>query len=125
MIRVIVLLIFFLLLNVNCFEAKVLDKRFQIIPLPQNIEVKNGNGISFSDISFVLTEDTIEYPVLGELLDRLPRLRKSGIGVKLLIDLVETPESGDGYVLDINKDEIKVMSRGRSGLFYGCQHWNS
>ena len=121
MIRVIVLLIFFLLLNVNCFEAKVLDKRFQIIPLPQNIEVKNGNGISFSDISFVLTEDTIEYPVLGELLDRLPRLRKSGIGVKLLIDLVETPESGDGYVLDINKDEIKVMSRGRSGLFYGCQ----
>ena len=109
MIRVIVLLIFFLLLNVNCFEAKVLDKRFQIIPLPQNIEVKNGNGISFSDISFVLTEDTIEYPVLGELLDRLPRLRKSGIGVKLLIDLVETPESGDGYVLDIPVGGINLV----------------
>lgn len=102
-------------------EAKTLNECFRIIPKPQQIEVKKGEGLKFGDLRYVSVSDTVAMPVLGALMDGLPRVPKSGKGVILKLTDKHVPESVEGYVLEIRPEGVVITSRGEAGLFYGCQ----
>lgn len=108
-------------LFINNLSGKELNKNFQLIPLPQNIEIIDEQGISYNDISYILFEGNEEFPVLSNILDKLPRYKKKGKGIILKLTETNTPISEEGYSLDINKDNIHIQSRSKTGLFYGCQ----
>lgn len=64
-------------------QAKGLDPRFQILPLPQNIEILKGQGIAGSELGYIVSKGESKIPVLGTLLDALPRIEKQGAGITL------------------------------------------
>lgn len=70
-------LLFLLGLSVR-MSAVGLDKRFQILPLPQQMEIQKGKGISAGELSFVTMKGEGEIPVLGNMLDALPRYECTG-----------------------------------------------
>lgn len=108
-------------LFINNLSGKELNKNFQLIPLPQNIEIIDEQGISYNDISYILFEGNEVFPVLSDILDKLPRYKKKGKGVILKLTETNTPISEEGYSLEINKDNIHIQSQSKTGLFYGCQ----
>lgn len=108
-------------LFINNLSGKELNKNFQLIPLPQNIEIIDEQGISYNDISYILFEGNEVFPVLSDILDKLPRYKKKGKGIILKLTETNTPISEEGYSLEINKDNIYIQSRSKTGLFYGCQ----
>lgn len=116
----IVLLLFFCWGGTNVWAGS-LPKQFQLIPLPREIEVLKGKGINMHEISFVIAADTARIPVLGELLDALPRTKRAGKGVVLSLSEQYTPESSEGYVLKVATEKIEITARTQVGLFYGCQ----
>lgn len=101
--------------------ASDVNKDFQLLPLPQHMELHKENSLSVSEITHIRMSGDTEYPVMPELLSRLPRYKKEGIGVVLALSEKDVPESGEGYVMDINSKEIKLTARSAAGLFYGCQ----
>lgn len=78
-------------------QAKGLDPRFQILPLPQNIEILKGQGIAGSELAYIVSKGESKIPVLGTLLDALPRIEKQGTGITLSLSEQNTPESPEGY----------------------------
>lgn len=102
-------------------QAKELSRQFQLIPLPRQIEVVSEKGLTCPDVSYITLEGEGEFPVLSDILDRLPRAANSGKGVFLKLTATGTPESEEGYVLEVTKESIRVQSRSAAGLFYGCQ----
>lgn len=114
------------LLLVSCWGganvwAGNLPKQFQLLPLPQKVERLKGKGINVHELSFVIAEDTATIPILGKLLDALPRVKKAGKGVILSLSGQNTPESPEGYVLKVTTETIEITARAQTGLFYGCQ----
>ena len=102
-------------------QAKGLDPRFQILPLPQNIEILKGQGIAGSELAYIVSKGESKIPVLGTLLDALSRIEKQGAGITLSLSEQNTPESPEGYTLEITSRGVTLQSRGQAGLFYGCQ----
>lgn len=102
-------------------SAKSLNSKFQILPLPQNIEIISENGLKGSDLSFIITEGEFAMPILGPLTGSLPRCKNSGKGIVLRLTTSSTPESEEGYLLEIGKKGVTISSKTKAGLFYGCQ----
>lgn len=111
-------LIAFISISVCCDE---LNQRFQIIPLPQHVEVQKGAGIHASAITYISMLGDADYPVMPELLSRLPRYKRDGIGISLSISETGVPESPEGYVLEVCSEGVRIIAREAAGLFYGCQ----
>lgn len=102
--------------------ANALDKHFQLLPLPQQIEIQKGKGIRANELSFIVLQGEGETPVLGTLLDALPRYEKKGEkGIILSLSDENVPKSAEGYLLEISSKGIIVKARSEAGLFYGCQ----
>lgn len=108
------ILILFLLLQLPfaVIGAEGLDKRFQILPLPQKIELLKGQGVAGNDLSYIIVQGKGEIPVLGTLLNSLPRKETQGKGVVLSLSEQEknlseqgTPESAEGYILTVTPKE--------------------
>ena len=114
-------LLFLLGLSVR-MSAVGLDKRFQILPLPQQMEIQKGKGISAGELSFVTMKGEGEIPVLGNMLDALPRYAVKGVkGVTLSMTGKDVPASPEGYVLEVSSKGVAIRARSHAGLFYGCQ----
>lgn len=114
-------LLFLLGLSVR-MSAVGLDKRFQILPLPQQMEIQKGKGISAGELSFVTMKGEGEIPVLRNMLDALPRYAVKGVkGVTLSMTGKDVPASPEGYVLEVSSKGVAIRARSHAGLFYGCQ----
>ncbi len=94
-------------------------KVFPVIPEPQKIENRRGASLAPSALTHI-TVSGAEMPVLYGALDRLPQGKRAGAGVQLLIDSIASPESPEGYILDIDSKGATVRSRDAAGLFYGA-----
>ena len=115
-------LLFLLGLSVR-MSAVGLDKRFQILPLPQQMEIQKGKGISAGELSFVTMKGEGEIPVLGNMLDALPRYAVKGVkGVTLSMTEKDVPVSPEGYVLEVSSKGIAIRARSQAGLF-GMSFW--
>ena len=94
---------------------------FKILPQPQSVEMLDADGISWDELTCLLTETDTPMPVVDALLDRLPRCPGKGKAVTLLLTSSNVPESAEGYVLTVSCDGVTICSSGKAGLFYGCQ----
>lgn len=94
---------------------------FRLVPQPQMVELSKGKGLRYGELKYVTSCDSAVVPVLGEILDRLPRTKKKGKGVVLVLSGKDVPASAEGYVLKIGSDGVTITARGSAGLFYGCQ----
>ena len=107
-------------LSGNLF-ARELDKVFQLLPQPQSVEVYDGKGISYADVKCVISSSGTSIPVLGPLLDELPRCERKGVKVLLSLSEQNLPDSPEGYELVVEPEQILIRARTDAGLFYGCQ----
>lgn len=95
---------------------------FRVIPQPQQVDVVRKNCIDWSELFYITIEGDTQMPVLGELLDRLPRHVVAGrAGVRLVKTADDTPASEEGYLLVLNKTGATISAKTDAGLFYGCQ----
>ena len=112
------LFLLFLISLLPMISRAQLNSKFQLLPLPQQIEVHNNGSYKWDAVSYI-TGDTI--PVLGPLLDQLTQYPQKGkIGVSLNITSKNVPESEEGYILTIDRNKIEINARSVKGLFYGC-----
>lgn len=117
-----IFVLFFLLSLLTVAKATDLDKHFRILPLPQEIEVRKERGLNVNELSFVVVQGEGEMPVLGSMLDELPRYVKKGAkGVTLSFTEENVPDSPEGYVLEVSSKGVIIRARSKAGLFYGCQ----
>lgn len=101
--------------------ARDLDPAFQLLPQPQSVELLSGKGFTGSELTFVSATSGTPVPVLGAIVDALPRSVRAGKGLFLKITDSNVPDSPEGYVLEVNSKGVTITSRDKTGLFYGCQ----
>ena len=68
-----ILLLLCLCLFIEEIASRELDKTFQLLPQPQSIELTSGKGINYWELSYILSSDTTSIPILGDMLNKLPR----------------------------------------------------
>ena len=105
-------------------QADRLPQPFLVIPQPKQIEINKGIGLESGQLRHLNTIGTFERPVMGSILSRLTEsdtYGKQGILTLRLDDSENIPASAEGYVLKIENGNTEVSSRGKAGLFYGCQ----
>ena len=107
-------------------SAVGLDKRFQILPLPQQMEIQKGKGISAGELSFVTMKGEGEIPVLGNMLDALPRYAVKGVkGVTLSMtgkDVPASPEVCIGSLFQRGLPSVPVLM---PDCFMVARPWSS
>lgn len=117
--RLIILLL--VCVSTNLIAANF-EKHFKLVPLPQLIEERKGDGIHTKDLMYITAEEGVNIPVLGMMLDGLPRVGKKGMkGIMLSLSNQDVPQSEEGYTLDVSANGVTIKARSRAGLFYGCQ----
>lgn len=97
------------------------DTYFKILPQPQLIEINGKKGIRTADVTFILAKEEAQIPVLGNIINTLPRYKKQGVGINLILTDEKVPEEKEGYTLEINSKGVIISSKSQAGLFYGCQ----
>lgn len=114
-----------LLLCIYLFIGKVssqeLDKTFQLLPQPQSVELTSGKGINYLELSCILPSNETPIPVLGEMLDKLPRYLREGKPIRLQLTHQNVPTSPEGYRMEINDKGVRISAKDITGIFYGCQ----
>ncbi|MEG2855609.1 family 20 glycosylhydrolase [Bacteroides sp.] len=101
--------------------GKSLDKVFQLMPQPQKVEVKSGIAFNHDQLTYLVTKEGTDIPVLRPILDALPRSVRKGKGVQLTLTTNGVPDSDEGYVLQISTNGASILAKTSTGLFYGCQ----
>ncbi len=101
-----------------------LSSYFQLIPLPQKIElISASEGISFLTLKAICLQGYALRPVMYGPLKPLSINNKSGKGILTLNISTgnNLPDSDEGYVLEIKDGQVTISARAQAGLFYGCQ----
>lgn len=103
-------------------DSRNFDKYFKLLPKPQKVEFLSGT-FQITDLQSIYLVGIAKRPVLEPSLHRLPLASSSEKGV-LTLTLAQNqdlPSSSEGYILEIRNGKITITSRGKAGLFYGCQ----
>jgi len=108
----------------NSDKVSQLPNPFKVIPHPQEIEVFNGKGLKYGELTGITLIGFKNRPAMGDILSQIPEYQdganKSTLNLKLedINPVVRNPE---GYLLTIADGNVTIESAGQSGLFYGCQ----
>lgn len=102
-----------------CAFAQTPADDWALLPAPHQIELTGGGEAPADRYTYISAEEDA-LPVLFGRMDALPRAQRPGSGIFLALDSVTTPESREGYVLEITPDRVDVRARSRAGLMYGC-----
>lgn len=89
-----------------------------LVPQPKQMQVGLGR-VRISDISYISVQGA-EMPVLYGLLDELPRMAQTGVGVHLILDTSLSRLGKEGYNLKVNPKSIQIKAPTSIGLFYGA-----
>lgn len=116
-----IFLLFCVCLFIGRISSRELDKTFQLLPQPQSVELTSGKGINYLELSYILSSNETPIPVLGEMLDKLPRCPRAGKPIRLQLTHQDVPTSPEGYLMEINDQGVCISARDMAGLFYGCQ----
>jgi hexosaminidase len=106
--------------------ANSTEKSLQIIPLPKNFELLNGE-FSFSSHTKLSSpsEKLADYFILQ--IRKLTGIKFENVTDeshnKITLEYSEAPEyeNKEAYTLDITKDEVRIIASGNEGLFRGMQ----
>jgi len=103
--------------------GQMLPAPFKVIPQPREVELLGGAGLNFGDLKSIRLKGDFSRPITGPIVSGLHQTDEFVPGV-LSLQLGETapvPESPEGYVLVVSEGKVEITSRGKAGLFYGCQ----
>ena len=105
------------------FTLSAQAKYFNILPQPQEIQIKSGSGVMGKDLKFISVDtEGINIPILGPLLSALAQTDMyQGVGVKLSINPDLAIESDEGYTLEVSSRGVNIVAKSDAGLFYGRQ----
>lgn len=78
-------------------------------------------GINYWELSYILSSDTTSIPILGDMLNKLPRCPRKGKPIRLQLTSQHVPASPEGYMMEINDKGACISARTMTGIFYGCQ----
>ena len=106
-----------------CGAAEMLPEPFKVIPQPQQVELLGRKGLGFGELRAIQLKGDFPRPVTGPLLSYLPATEQDDAGALSLQITTSSsvPDSKQGYVLVISDGKVEITSRGKAGLFYGCQ----
>ncbi|MDR3229663.1 MAG: beta-N-acetylhexosaminidase [Puniceicoccales bacterium] len=123
--------------NAPVAAAAVLPAHFQLLPVPQKVELLGGAALDVSGsdaFGLVIAVDAAKVPPLPTVLDGLrrttatvhpPSLKKVSFNARPSIALhlatEGVPASPEGYVLEITSTDVVITARAQAGLFYGLQ----
>lgn len=116
-----ILLLLCTLLFIGSLSSRELDKAFRLLPQPQSVELTHGKSIGYLELSYIQTLNETPVPILGEMLDKLPRSPRPGKPIRLQLTTEAVPTSPEGYVLLIDERGASISARDKAGIFYGCQ----
>ena len=115
-----IILVSCLLCFIGPLASEELPKCFQLLPSPQKLEVKNGTGLFYNELNYIVSVNNSAIPVLGNICASLPHYRKKGKGIFLqLLISANIPESEEGYILELDDQGVHIQARNQKGLFYG------
>lgn len=98
------------------------DTYFKIIPQPQQLELKQGRGVAYHELTYVRAKGQTTLPVLGTLAASLPRAGGKGSGITMeMATSADLPQSDEGYTLEVSANGVLIRARTVKGLFYGGQ----
>jgi len=108
----------------NSDKISQLPNPFKVIPRPQEIEIFNGKGLKYGELTGILLSGCEDRPILGDILSQIPEY-KVGVSKSMLTLVIDTVNPAiqipEGYLLTIADGNVTIESAGQSGLFYGCQ----
>jgi hexosaminidase len=96
---------------------------FKLLPRPQKVELLTGKGMPYTFLKAINLKESAQKPVVYGLLENLPLTANAGKGV-LTLSIVNdnsVPASPEGYILQVENDQVTISARDQAGLFYGCQ----
>ncbi len=103
------------------------QNQVEIIPQPNSIEYGSGSLTLKKELS-IIAEDDLENEanflagILEKGFDHKPNITSNGKGFYLKIDKTLPEKLGDeGYILEIEGQEISIKARTARGVFYGIQ----
>ena len=103
-------------------SKNVLGDKFKLLPVPKQIELVQGFPLSYNDLTSFRLEGTDKKPVLDESLNILKVTSAKGKGtVVFKLDSASSPDSPEGYILEIRNGYVNITARKKAGLFYGAQ----
>ena len=111
-----ILLLLCLCLFIEEVASRELDKTFQLLPQPQSIELTSGKGINYWELSYILSSDTTSIPILGDMLNKLPRCPRKGKPIRLQLTSQHVPASPEGYMMEINEKGVCISARTMTGM---------
>lgn len=120
-----ILLLLCLCLFIEEIASRELDKTFQLLPQPQSIELTSGKGINYWELSYILSSDTTSIPILGDMLNKLPRCPRKGKPIRLQLTSQHVPASPEGYMMEINEKGVCISARTMTGIFYGLPNFRT
>ncbi|MBD1422029.1 glycoside hydrolase family 20 zincin-like fold domain-containing protein [Sphingobacterium chuzhouense] len=105
--------------------ATPLSKGLRLFPMPQEVNIHTGIGLTSSPNSVLYEKDT-QPLVLPETMTDLPVVKRVSKGtIRFIIDLnLKLPVETEGYVMEISNNVITIRAKERAGLFYGAQTLN-
>lgn len=113
--------LFCLLLLLLTISVNGRDLKFKIIPQPQKMEITSTKGLEWNELKFIKAKGNATIPVVGDILDQLPRSERKGVGVVLVLRDHLPFDSNEGYLLEVSSNGVHIEAKTQAGLFYGCQ----
>ena len=119
--KILKMLAFFLVLislsSCTSQEEKKLGN-FQILPSPQEFEVVGVSDLKVGHLKLAFPENENDLPVLGNILEPIEKTDKQS-EAQILYKIDETLEvAAEGYLLEIQDDQIILIGKDEAGLFY-------
>jgi hexosaminidase len=107
----------------NACASGKLPSPFVIIPQPQIVVLSGGAGMNPGILKKIVLKGNFDRPVMGNLLSKLTVGESPDKGtLTLFLDKnLTSPQSEEGYIMTVSGDRVEIISKGESGLFYGCQ----
>ena len=96
-----ILLLLCLCLFIEEVASRELDKTFLLLPQPQSIELTSGKGINYWELSYILSSDTTSIPILGDMLNKLPRCPRKGKPIRLQLTSQHVPASPEATAVGL------------------------
>ena len=112
------ILIGFLSLLFSCNSTSDKPGYFNLLPQPQQFEIKGVSSLKYNDIQNYYSIKEIALPVRGELLTGIVSIEKqSKAQIVFKIDgSIDLPN--EGYLLEISSKQITIVGKDEAGLFY-------
>lgn len=113
-----ILLIGLLLALISCQKKNERLGDFNLLPLPQQYELKGISNLKYTDIHSCFSQNKDDLPVLGELLENIKTIEnQSNAQIVYTID-TDLEIKDEGYTLDISNEQINIVGKDEAGLFY-------